>query len=298
MPPRLTVPTGDAYHPSVHTPQGARYLGGDAGSDSAGMSGFAFSLASVSLDIGGKRLLSEISWNAGWGEKWIVLGLNGSGKSSLLRLLSGFGYPSRGAMHVLGGRFGVSDLHALRRKVGWVNGELAADIPPFMSCREVVLSGGEGSIVVYQPVSGEEADRADEALASMGAAHLCQRAFHTLSTGERQRVLIARALAMRPLLLLLDEPCMGLDPVAREGFLASLSGLFSAHADLTVVGVSHHVEEIVDGYDRMLLLADGRVEAQGDPDAVMAGQGIGRVYGKRCMLERHEGRYAMRFARD
>jgi iron complex transport system ATP-binding protein len=270
-------------------------LSADSCSDPGCADCAAFSLASVSLEIGGKRILSDVTWSARRGEKWVVLGLNGSGKSSLLRLLSGFGYPSRGSMQVLGGRFGVSDLHAMRRRVGWVNGELAADIPPFMDCREVVSSGGEGSIVVYQPISGEQTDRADRALASMGAEHLRQRAFHTLSTGERQRVLIARALAMQPLLLLLDEPCMGLDPVAREEFLASLSGLFHSRPDLTVVGVSHHVEEIVDGYDRMLLLANGRVAAQGDPDAVMAGPGIGRVYGERCMLERRGGRYAMHF---
>jgi iron complex transport system ATP-binding protein len=257
--------------------------------------GSAFALRSVSLDIGGARILSDVSWEAGRGEKWIVLGLNGSGKSSLLRLLSGFGYPSRGSMEVLGRRFGHADLHDLRREVGWVTGDLSAEIPPFMTCAEVVASGGEGSVVVYQPLTAEEERRAAEALETMAAGHLAARELRTLSTGERQRVLIARALAARPRLLLLDEPCAGLDPVAREGFLASLSALFAARSDLTVVGVSHHVEEIVEGYDRMLLIAGGRVIAQGDRDAVMAGSGIGQVYGPSCVLDHHGGRWTMRF---
>ncbi len=106
--------------------------------------GFAASLLSVCLDIRGAPILRDISWDVGWGEKWVVLGLNGSGKTSLLRLLSGFGYPSRGTMHVLGEQFGRADLHQMRRRVGWVHGDLAADFPGFMNCREVVMSGARG----------------------------------------------------------------------------------------------------------------------------------------------------------
>jgi iron complex transport system ATP-binding protein len=263
--------------------------------EAPGADGGAVALDGVGLEIGGKTILSEISWHVGRGEKWVILGLNGSGKTSLLRLLSGFGYPSRGDMSVLGARFGHADLRLLRKHVGWVYGDLAGDFPGFMTCTEVVLSGGEGTIAFYDRISGAEARRAGEALEEIGAGHLAERRFHTLSTGERQRVLIARALAARPQLLLLDEPCQGLDPVAREDFLRSLDYLFTRWRDLTVVCVTHHVEEIVSGFQRVLVLAGGRAHAQGKRDEVMGGPEIARVYGTRCRIERRDGRYSMHF---
>jgi iron complex transport system ATP-binding protein len=261
------------------------------------VTGRAVSLDSVSLDIQGKRILDSISWDVERGEKWVVLGLNGSGKTSLLRLLSGFGYPSRGAMQVLDGRFGHADLRILRRRIGWVNGDMSSDIPEFMTSREVAMSGAEGSIALYETKAGRVADEASAALAAIGAGGLEERMFHTLSTGERQRVLIARALAAGPELLLLDEPCNGLDPLSREDFLHSLESLFRAHRDLTVISVTHHVEEIIDGYDRILLLAGGRVIAHGPSESVLGGDGIRRVYGERCTIERRDGRYTMHFSR-
>ena len=258
----------------------------------------AASLASVSLDIRGARILSEISWDVGRGEKWVVLGLNGSGKTSLLRLLSGFGYPSRGNMQVLGEQFGKADLRRMRKRVGWVHGDLAADFPGFMNSREVVMSGAEGSIALYESMPQDTVAHADEALAAIGAGRLAERMFHTLSTGERQRVLIARALAAEPELLILDEPCLGLDPVAREEFLHALGQLFRARRKLTVIGVTHHVEEIIDGYDRVLLLAGGTVVDQGTITAVMAGDGVRRLYGDGCRIEADAGRYRMHFVRN
>jgi iron complex transport system ATP-binding protein len=258
----------------------------------------AASMESVSLDIKGTRILHDVTWAVSRGEKWIVLGLNGSGKSSLLRLLSGFGYPSRGSMRVFGAEFGRTDLHSLRRRIGWVHGDLAGDFPRFMDCREVVESGGEGSIALYEELNGKAALRAEEALAAIGADHLARRLFSTLSTGERQRVLIARALAAGPDLLLLDEPCLGLDPLVREEFLLSLGALFDTQAGLTVIAVTHHVEEIIEGYDRVLLLSGGRVVAQGPRRGILVGETLGRVYGSRCRVELRDGRYTMRFAQE
>jgi iron complex transport system ATP-binding protein len=263
-----------------------------------GTNHLAASLSSVCLDIRGTPILSEISWKVGRGEKWIVLGLNGSGKTSLLRLLSGFGYPSRGDMHVLGEHFGRADLHEMRKRVGWVHGDLAADFPRFMDCREVVMSGAEGSIALYETMPKDIVAHADQTLAAIGAGTLGERMFHTLSTGERQRVLIARALEAGPELLILDEPCLGLDPLAREEFLHSLGLLFRRRRDLTVIGVTHHVEEIIDGYDRMMLMAGGRVVDQGSIQSVMAGAGVNRLYGDGCHIETDAGRYRMTFVRS
>jgi iron complex transport system ATP-binding protein len=263
-----------------------------------GTNHLAASLSSVCLDIRGTPILSEISWDVRTGEKWVVLGLNGSGKTSLLRLLSGFGYPSRGDMSVLGAHFGRADLHEMRKRIGWVHGDLAADFPRFMDCREVVMSGAEGIIALYETMPDAAIAHADEALASIGAGRLGQRMFHTLSTGERQRVLIARALAAGPELLILDEPCLGLDPLAREEFLHSLGLLFRGRPDLTVIGVTHHVEEIIDGYDCMMLMAGGKVVDRGSIQSVMGGSGVRRLYGDDCRIEAEAGRYNMRFVRS
>jgi len=263
-----------------------------------GTNHMAASLSSVRLDIRGTPILLEISWEVRRAEKWIVLGLNGSGKTSLLRLLSGFGYPSRGDMHVLGEHFGRADLHEMRKRVGWVHGDLAADFPRFMDCREVVMSGAEGSIALYETMTDAAVAHADEALAAIGAGKLGERTFHTLSTGERQRVLIARALAAGPELLIPDEPCLGLDPLAREEFLHSLGLLFRRRHELTVIGVTHHVEEIIDGYDCMMLMAGGRVVDQGSIQSVMAGPGVNRLYGPGCRIEADAGRYRMHFVRS
>jgi iron complex transport system ATP-binding protein len=258
--------------------------------------GSAVILEGVHLEIGGSRILSDISWEVARGEKWMILGLNGSGKTTLLRMLSGFGYPSRGALSVLGERFGATDLRALRARVGWVHGDLSAEFPGFMSCLEVVLSGITGTIASYDSLDGDAARRARAALESIGAARLAERRFSTLSTGERQRALIARALAAEPELLLLDEPCFGLDPVAREGFLVSLSKLFAGRPRLTVIGVSHHVEEIIEGFTGVLLLERGEVAAAGARAEVMGGRALARVFGPACRVELRDGRYAMRFA--
>ena len=264
--------------------------------ESDGAAPAAALLESVFLDIRGSRILHDVTWSISRGEKWVVLGLNGSGKTSLLRLLSGFGYPSRGIMTVFGQAYGRADLRMLRKKIGWVHGDLAVDFPRFMNCREVVESGGEGSIALYEELGRKAARKADEALEAIGAQHLARRLFASLSTGERQRVLIARALAAGPDLLLLDEPCLGLDPLAREEFLRSLASVFAARPDLTVIAVTHHVEEIIEGYEQVLLLDGGRVVAQGARRDVLEGSAIAGVYGARCRIEQRDGRYAMRFA--
>jgi len=201
-------------------------------------------------------------------------------------------------MEVLGEHFGKADLRQLRKRIGWVHGDLASDFPAFMNCREVVTSGVEGSIAWYEDLPPQAVERADRALRSIGADGLGDRVFRTLSTGERQRVVIARALAAGPELLILDEPCLGLDPVSRESFLRALGILFEQQPGLTVIGVTHHVEEIISGYDRILMLAGGRVVDQGSIHEVMNGPGLARIYGADCRVEADGGRYHLRFTRS
>ena len=258
----------------------------------------ALELDGVCLDIEGRSILRDVTWKAERGEKWIILGRNGSGKTSLMRLLSGFGFPSRGRMLVLGELLGRTDLHLLRRRVGWIHGDLAADIPFFMTALDVVLSGAEGSLVVYDQVAGSEEQLALRMLQKLGMEELAERRFFRLSTGERQRVLIARALAAGPDLLLLDEPCQGLDPRAREEFLESLSGLLGSHPDLSVVFVTHHVDEIIPGFTRVLVLEEGNAVAQGPRDDVLTPAMVKRLFGDSCRLHSRGGRYFLSFGKE
>lgn len=149
----------------------------------------------------------------------------------------------------------------------WVHLDLRTMIPEFMSVLDVVLAGQKGALAFYEEYTPAERRRAHESLSHIRADHLISRGFSTLSNGERQRVLIARALMAEPEILLLDEPCMGLDPLSREEFLDSLYNLFAEKSAMTVITVTHHVEEITSAYEGVLILDGGRVLACGLPGA-------------------------------
>lgn len=250
----------------------------------------------LGLVVDGARILDDISLVLRRGERWAVLGPNGSGKTSLVRLFSAYAYPSEGTLHVLGERFGRTDLRRLRARIGWVHSDVRYQIPPFMSAAEVVMSRARGGLVLYGEVPAAALAQARRQLALLAAAHLAERRFATLSTGERQRVLIARALAPEVELLLLDEPAIGLDPAARERFLEDLAALFRQRRELTVVYVTHDIAEITARYDGVLVLDRGRTAACGAPPEALTEVTLQAVFGARCRLDRCADRYAIRFA--
>jgi iron complex transport system ATP-binding protein len=257
----------------------------------------AVRLENVWFERNGRPLLEDISWCVASGERWVLLGPNGSGKTTLLRLICGYGFPSRGRMCVLNHRFGETDLRELHRHIGWVHSDLRAMIPEFMSALEVALSGRRGSLAVYDEIERTEKKAALEIMDWIGTAHLADRRFSTLSTGERQRVLIARALGAEPGLLLLDEPCLGLDPFSREEFLEFLEQLYAARRDLSVIYVTHHVEEITPTYDKLLVLKGGRRMAAGETRKTLTARVISSLYGHTCRLGYSEAsrRYELSF---
>lgn len=250
----------------------------------------------LGLVVDGARILDDISLVLRRGERWAVLGPNGSGKTSLVRLFAAYAYPSEGTLQVLGERFGRTDLRRLRARIGWVHSDVRYQIPPFMSAAEVVMSRARGGLVLYGEVPAAALAQARRQLALLAAAHLAERRFATLSTGERQRVLIARALAPEVELLLLDEPAIGLDPAARERFLEDLAALFRQRRELTVVYVTHDIAEITARYDGVLVLDRGRTAACGAPPEALTEVTLQAVFGARCRLDRCADRYAIRFA--
>ena len=229
-----------------------------------------------------RPILGRIEWCVRRGEHWAIVGPNGAGKTTLLRVLAADLWPSRGQVAVLGRRFGGSDLRELRQAIGVVSTATADRIPEWETGRAIVDPAERGA--------------AGAALATLGAAHLAERVYSTMSQGERQRVLIARALAVGPSLLLLDEPCAGLDPVARERFLADLGSLAERIDAPSLVLVTHHIEEIPPFVTHLLALRDGAVVARGPIRDVLTDDAMSTTFGVPCRVERDQGRWRLDLA--
>ncbi len=252
-------------------------------------------LQDVCFEIQGAPILEGINWEVPRGERWVLLGPNGSGKTTLLSLITGYSYPSRGRVEILGNVFGFTDLREMRRKIGWVHGDLRHMIPEFMTVEAVVIAGKRGSLVLYENCSRAEKKAASGKLELVEADGLISRRFATLSTGERQRVLIARALIAEPEILLLDEPCLGLDPGSRESFLKSLASFFADRADLTVVTVTHHVEEIMENYHGVCVLDRGKIVTSGRLGETLNSGLVSTIFGENCRISFSGGRYYLSF---
>ncbi|MEA3209092.1 MAG: iron complex transport system ATP-binding protein [Chthoniobacter sp.] len=238
-------------------------------------------------------ILDRVSWAVQRGEHWVILGANGSGKTSLLSALAGYLSPTAGEIAVFGQRFGESDWRELRTHIGLVSSsvrQMMADHEPALT---TVISGKYAMIDFWGEVLPADRLAAGRILRKVEAGHLAERPWLVLSQGERQRVLIGRALMARPRLLILDEPCAGLDPVAREHFLAFLDRLGQQRGAPALILVTHHVEEIVPAFTHALLLAEGRVVAAGKKGGVLTTAQLAKTFGARLRLRRRAGRYSL-----
>jgi iron complex transport system ATP-binding protein len=249
------------------------------------------------VERGDVRMLAGVDWTVNRGEHWAILGPNGCGKTSLLKALTGYLSPTRGAIELLGRTYGRCDWRDLRLEVGLVTSALQASIPAGEPALETVVSGRYGQLDLWAKVSTSDRRMARRLLALAGAAGLEERPWLFLSQGERQRVLIARALATRPRLLILDEPCAGLDPVAREGFLGMLGRLAARRGGPGLVLVTHHVEEIIPAFTHALLLRAGARVAAGPRDRVLTSRTLSTVFGHPVRLRRAGGRLSLAIGR-
>jgi iron complex transport system ATP-binding protein len=252
-------------------------------------------LAVEMFERDGIEILRDVELTIERGQRWAILGANGSGKTTLVRILAGMEWPSRGSVEVLGKRFGGADLRALRKQIGFVSVAFGDRFPAHGDALSVVLSGFDASVGLWRPPSSDEIARARRALDDIGAGGLAMRQTGVLSQGERQRVLVARALVHRPALLVLDEPCASLDPLARERLLDDLGRLAALPDAPAIVHVTHHVEEIAGWVTHALLLAAGRVVAAGPVGATLSSEHLTRTYGAPAELVTEGGRYHLRF---
>jgi iron complex transport system ATP-binding protein len=258
----------------------------------------ALRFVDVDLDRLNTRVLSGIDWQVRVGERWAVLGPNGSGKTTLVQLASGYLHPTRGRVEVLGRSLGHTDVRALRERVAVVSAGVARMIVPRLTALEVVVSASHGALEPWwHRYSPAEWQRALGLLTAAGFQHIADRSFGVLSEGERQQVLLARALMTEPRLLLLDEPCAGLDMGGRERLLARLGSLAADSAAPPTVMVTHHVEEIPSRFTHVLLLCAGRVLVAGPIESALSAPYLSDCFGLPLELTNHNHRWTSR-ARD
>jgi len=246
---------------------------------------------------GRTEILRGVDWRVRRGEHWVVLGPNGCGKTSLLRSITGYLSPSSGEISLLGKVYGETDWRDLRLKVGIVTSALQAMIPPAETALETVVSGRFAQLDLWAHPSRAERAEARRLLADVGCARIAKREWAHLSQGERQRILIARSLMARPRLLILDEPCAGLDPVAREQFLRFLERAARRARGPALVLVTHHAEEIMPAFTHALLLREGRVFASGPRKRVVTTRMLSGAFGTPVIVRGARGRYLTRLGR-
>ena len=245
----------------------------DPGPDaaSAGSTGPPLSLRGVSVVRDGRAIVDDVTWAVRSGERWVVMGPNGSGKTTLLRIAGLWLRPTAGEVAVDGRVSGRVDVRTLRARIGFTSLALADSLRADVDALDVVMTGRRAALEAWwHPWTDADRAAARSEMDRVGAAHLAGRRFGTLSAGERQRVLLARALAGTPALLLLDEPAAGLDLGAREDLVTRLGALAADPATPPAVLVTHHPEEIPAGFTHALLLRDGRAVAAGPIRAVLA----------------------------
>ena len=243
---------------------------------------------------GGRFLLRDISLDVAPGQHWVLIGPNGAGKTTLLRLLGALEHPSAGTVRVLGRRLGSVDMRELRTHIGHVDPRHPLQWP--LTVFEVVLSGATNTVALQQrwTPSRQELQQADELIDVMGISALRGARWQTLSTGERGRALIARALMPEPALLLLDEPATGLDLAAREQLLGGLDSLRASHPQLASVLVTHHLEEIPASTTHALLLREGHMHAAGPASEVVTSELISSCFDHPVRIRRDDGRWSAR----
>jgi len=242
------------------------------------------------------RLVDDFSWKIAPGEHWVVLGANGCGKTSLFAALLGYLTPTRGDVFVLGEEYGDADWPTLRQKIGLVSSSIRQLMPEHEPAWITVASGKYAMIDYWGMPKKRDKAAALRLLRGIECAHLAERPWAYLSQGERQRVLIGRALMARPTLLILDEPCAGLDPAAREHFLQFLERLGRSKKAPSLVLVTHHVEEIMPVFTHALLMKAGRKLAEGPIPKTVTSRLLTEAFGPAIRLKKSGGRFALRVA--
>jgi len=248
-------------------------------------------LNNVSFIRNDRRILDDISWQIKSGQHWALLGANGSGKTTMLRIITGYEWPSRGTVNVLDNEFGKCAISGLRKHIGYVSSSINIKLPEKDLAIDIVLSGIDATIGLHRHHSTEEYEKAHEAMEKMSVAQCKDQPYAILSQGERQRILIARAIVNNPDILILDESCAGLDPAAKEHFLADLQTLADRNDGPTIIFVTHHIEEISPWVSNVFILKDGKTLAAGKTDELLTAETLSETFDCACSVRKENSRY-------
>ena len=254
----------------------------------------ALELDDVTLVRDGRQIISHLDWTVDPGDRWLVLGANGSGKTTLLRLASLYVHPSTGTIRVLGETLGRTDVRQLRRRVGLASAALAAQLRPGLPAIEVVMTAKHAALEPWwHRYDDDDRARALACLARFDVDRYAQRELGTLSSGEQQRVFLARTLMTDPGLVLLDEPSARLDLGGRESLVGVLASFVADPTSPPLVLVTHHVDEVPPGMTHALLLRDGRALVGGPIDDVLTADALSDCFDVPLVLERRaNGRFS------
>lgn len=234
------------------------------------------------------QILDDVSLEIQAGEHWVILGRNGSGKTTILEMITGYMFPSTGTIDVLGNRYGQCDIREVRKEIGYIGPSLMEKLLLSDPVWEVVATGAYAFLRFYQTIPETVKTKAITLLEEMNLGRLVYQPLGTLSQGERKKVMLARCLMGDPKLLVMDEPCAGLDLYEREQMLIEMDKL--RQRDVTVVYVTHHIEEIVPLFSHVALIKDGKLSAAGRKDVVLTDENIESIYDIPVHVEWDSGR--------
>nr|WP_154983547.1 ATP-binding cassette domain-containing protein [Paenibacillus xylanexedens] len=245
-------------------------------------------MENISLRREENQILDDVHLRIEPGEHWVILGRNGSGKTTLLEMMNGYMFPSSGRIEVLGNVYGQCDVREVRKEIGYISQTLIEKLTLRDPVWEVVATGAYAFLRFYQTIPDEVKTKAMQLLEEMGFAKLANHSLGTLSQGERKKVMLARSLMAEPKLLIMDEPCAGLDLYEREKMLIEIDRL--RQRNMTVVYVTHHVEEIVPLFTHVALIRDGRIAAAGPKHEILSEDTIKHTYDIPVEIQWHEDR--------
>ena len=242
------------------------------------------SYKNVSFRRDGREILKDINWEIKKGENWALLGLNGSGKSTLLSMIPAYTFATSGEVSVFEKKFGTFVWAEVKEKVGFVSSSLNtfSDSLNNQTLNNIVLSGKYNSIGIYQEITQKDREKANNIIKDFKLSHLKLNKYITLSQGEQRKTLLARAFMNEPSLLILDEPCSGLDIRAREIFLKTLE---ESKSDIPFIYVTHQIEEIIPSITHVAILDNGEIVSQGNKFEVLTEENLSKLYGIDLKIE-------------